>query len=71
MPKIQIEVKRKLPRFDAGTVVTVDADADGRPIDYYWYKRLQDAQRDGCCRVITTEKKRKAPTPKKEELDNG
>ena len=41
--------KPNAPLLKAGSAVFIECDDEGIPLEHYWRRRLQDADRDGCC----------------------
>ena len=52
--KVSIRVNAELPDYPSGSVVHVEVDEEGTPLSHYWRRRLKDAERDGCCEVISS-----------------
>ena len=50
--RIRIKVNGTIPGYPPGTVVPVDADERGTPLDASWRRRLKDAEIDDCCEVV-------------------
>ena len=71
MSLISIKVKKNLGDIWAGSVIRVEADKNGLPLDRYWRDRLKDSAIDDCCEILEKEANhkpivKKRPKPKKE-----
>ena len=55
MTKIRLRLNRALNGLPEGSVVALDADANGVPLDRYWRNRLKDSAIDGCVSVVGDE----------------
>lgn len=65
--KVKIEILKPLGRgLPAGKIVEVDADSGGTPLEQFWRRRLRDADRDDCCRVVGPKKRKKTTKEDKE-----
>ena len=76
MPKKRfrdVRVNKALPGYSAGTVVPVECDDAGVPLEEFWRRRLNDAKIDGCCELVqpaeTPVKRSRKKT--REENENG
>lgn len=55
---MQIKINN-LPGYAAGSVIDIETDASGIPLDKFWRKRLKDAKIDQCIEVFKPSKKLK------------
>lgn len=64
----QLQLNRDLRKFPKGSIIKIETDKDGVPIDRYWRDRLKDSKIDKCVKILSKkeledmeeEKKRKA-----------
>lgn len=62
---IFIKVNKALGQYEAGSVVRIEALANGQPKSSYWRRRLKDAKLDNCCEICTDPRaRRESPPPK-------
>ena len=59
MKKISLKINQDLKGKKAGTILTLEIDANKVIVDRYWRRRLEDAAIDACVEIVKTEKKRK------------
>ncbi len=52
MNSIKIKVNGEIPGYARGTVVVVQTDDKGTPLEQLWRRRLNDAKTDNCCEVV-------------------
>lgn len=50
---MKVQVLKPFSQYKAGEIVGVEADRDGMPTEKFWRKRLHDAKRDNCIRVLS------------------
>lgn len=50
--RIRIKVNGTIPGHPPGSIVVVNADERGTPLDASWRRRLRDAEVDECCEVV-------------------
>lgn len=62
--RIKIKINKAFSNFEKGQVLEVDAFDDGVPTDIFWRRRLNDAERDECCEVVSSGKTEKASRDK-------
>ncbi len=55
---VNIRVLKNLGSYPADTTVEVLVDHEGTPLDYFWRRRLRDAETDKCCEIVKTAKPR-------------
>lgn len=63
----QIEILKPILKHKTGEIITIETDKHGVAIDIFWQRRLKDAKRDNCCKMIT---KLKAKKPAKAKSDS-
>ena len=49
---MKIKLNKHLGTFRKGSIVNVDCDAHGIPLDQFWRRRLADAKIDNCCEIV-------------------
>lgn len=49
---IQIRVLKNVGGFKAGQVIRTPCDERGKPTNVFWIRRLIEAKRDQCCKII-------------------
>lgn len=65
MPKkVSYTVNKAMPGFKAGSVVTVEVDANGVPVDQFWRRRVRDAKIDNCISLKEEGKQSSKSAPK-------
>ena len=69
MKTIRIKVLKDMANNLAGDIVSVPADDEGTPKDFFWQRRLKDAKIDGCCEIVKKRPAFKAPVEKTTEED--
>lgn len=52
MEKISIMLNTELNGIKSGTILQLDVDSDGIPVQKYWRKRLKDSLIDNCLTVL-------------------
>jgi len=68
---MRIKINRDIGPMNMGTVVNVKG-SDGVPHELYWRRRLQDAEIDNCCEVMTESKpKPEAKADKRKKTTQG
>jgi len=65
---LKIQVNKIFGDHKPGTIVDVDADETGIPLNHIWRRRLKDAETDQCCEIVEPEEKA-AEKPEKEKSD--
>lgn len=60
---MKIKINKDLPDYVAGTVVSVETDVDGIPLQRFWRDRLHDALIDNCVEILKPDPK---PATKKQ-----
>jgi len=53
---MKIKLNVSLKGYAKDSIIDIDADTKGNPIDLYWARRLEDSQIDNCIEVITDKK---------------
>ena len=48
----QIRINGLIPGHPQGSVVTVQCDDEGTPLEFFWRRQLKSAKLDGCCEFI-------------------
>lgn len=61
MKNIKLKLNEAMQGYEAGRVITVQADSNGLPLEKFWRRRLKDAQTDKCVEIV------KASKPKKDQ----
>lgn len=54
---LKIQVNKNIGDYGPGSIVSVDADQEGTPLNHIWRRRLKDAETDQCCEIVEPEKK--------------
>jgi len=49
---LRIKINKPLPGYEVGRIIEVASDNEGTPLDFYWRRRLKDAESDGCCEIV-------------------
>lgn len=57
--KKKLKLNAPLRGNPKGTVVRIEVDKDGVPVDQYWRNRVKDAAIDGCVEFVKPTKKGK------------
>ncbi len=52
----QFKLNNKLLNNPAGTVLSLDADKNGKPVDKFWSDRFEDAKIDNCIELVKASK---------------
>lgn len=55
---MQVKINN-LPGYTPGTVVTVETDEKGTPLESFWRRRLKDAEIDQSVEVVKSSRSRK------------
>ena len=63
---LKIKINKTIGDYGPGSVVSVDADKEGTPLNNIWRRRLKDAETDQCCEIVEPEEK-PADKPVKEK----
>ena len=54
---LKIQVNKTIGDYGPGSIVSVDADGEGTPLNHIWRRRLKDAETDQCCEIVEPEEK--------------
>lgn len=49
---ITLKINKDFATYKKDTLIELDADVDGTPIDSYWQRRLQDSKIDNCVSIV-------------------
>lgn len=52
---VKINVAGLLPGLKKDSLVSVNVDAKGTPLDLFWFKRFRDMKTDNCITIIQSE----------------
>ena len=63
----KIKVNKQFGDHKPGTIVDVDCDETGIPLNHIWRRRLKDAETDNCCEIVKPKPKSK---PKSESTSS-
>ena len=62
----KIQINGTIPGYPKGSIVTVECDNEGTPLDFFWRRQLKHASIDNCCEFV--EEKQKARSKSKDIL---
>ena len=49
---LEIKVNKPLPGYIVGCIVKIASDKEGTPLDFYWRRRLKEAESESCCEIV-------------------
>ena len=55
MATIKIKLNVALKNHGSGSIIEIETDNEGTPIDIYWCRRLKDAEIDKCVEIVKEE----------------
>ncbi len=55
---MKIKVNKPISDHKIGSVVEVETDKSGIPLDREWRRRLSDSKIDGCCEIVKSKEKK-------------
>lgn len=56
---IKLKINTPMAGYKAGDTVNIESDKKGNPLDNFWFRRLKDAQVDGCVEIVKEQKESK------------
>lgn len=57
---LKVQVNKQIGDHKPGTIINVDADKLGTPLNLIWRRRLKDAETDQCCEIVKPKTKSKS-----------
>jgi hypothetical protein len=48
----KIQINGIIPGYSQGSVVTVQCDDEGTPLEFFWRRQLKNARLDKCCEFV-------------------